>query len=256
MAHIARRGKELGFFADVRRNESIERRANSFGSRATKHLFGGWIKKPDRGCGNPSVLASGGAGYAIGGNSAWSGETAFLNRVARGPLYELTVNYTLACGYVLTLETIARKVGVFMKVSRLIGPMIAALTLLTLLVMPNLASAQAPASLLATANGKGTLTVGREEFKVTSVVVKLKEDGTAEITVVTDLQLFVTGTWSKAADSGEGIDLKITGGATGGGTQGSGKLLLRPDGKSIDRLTIEAMSNTVKRKIRLEFVAD
>lgn len=87
------------------------------------------------------------------------------------------------------------------------------------------------------------------------MVVKLKEDGTAEITLVTDLQLFVTGTWSKAADSGE-IDLKITGGATSSGAEGSGKLFLRPDAKSIDRLTIEGMSNAVKRKIRLEFVAD
>ena len=143
-----------------------------------------------------------------------------------------------------------------MKVIRLIGLTTLALSLLTLLAMSNLASAQGPASFLATANGKGTLTMGKEEFKVTSVVVKLKEDGVAEITVVSDLQLFVTGTWSKAADSGEGIALKITGGATGGGAQGSGNLLLRPDAKSIDRLTIEGMSNTAKRKIRLEFVAD
>lgn len=144
-----------------------------------------------------------------------------------------------------------------MKLNRLIGPTTsAALIVLTLLAMSGLASAQGSGSLLVTANGKGTLTVGNEEFKVTSVVVKLKEDGTAEITLVTDLQLFVTGTWSKAADSGAGIDLKITGGATGGSAQGSGKLLLRPDSKSIDKLTIEAMSNTAKRKIRLEFVAD
>jgi hypothetical protein len=139
-----------------------------------------------------------------------------------------------------------------MKLSKLVGPTIAALILLA---MSNLASAQGSASLLATANGKGTLTVGKEEFKVTSVVVKLKEDGTAEITLVTDLQLLVTGTWSKAADSGETIDLKITGSASGGDAQGSGTLLLRPGAKSIDRLTIEGMSNTVKRKIRLEFIA-
>ena len=143
-----------------------------------------------------------------------------------------------------------------MKLDRLIGPTTAALVFLTLLGMSSLASAQGPASLLATANGKGTLTVGKEEFKVTSVVVKLKEDGIAEITLITDLQLFVSGTWSKAADSGEDIDLKITGGAAGGGAQGSGKLVLRSDAKSIDRLTIEGMSNIAKRKIRLEFVAD
>lgn len=119
-----------------------------------------------------------------------------------------------------------------MKLTRRIGPTTTVLIFLTLLALSNLASAQGPASLLATANGNGTLIVGKEEFKVTSVVVKLKEDGTAEVTLVSDLQLFVSGTWSKAADSGEGIDLKITGGASGGGAQGSGKLFLRPDAKS------------------------
>jgi len=142
-----------------------------------------------------------------------------------------------------------------MKFGRLIATVTAVLTLLTVLAMPSLASPQGLTSLLATANGKGMLTVGREEFKVTSVVVKLKEDGTAEITVITDLQLFVTGTWSNAADPGEGIDLKITGGATGN-IEGSGKLLLRPDGKSIASLKIDGMSPTAKRKIQLNFVAD
>lgn len=142
-----------------------------------------------------------------------------------------------------------------MKVNRLIGPMTATLTLLTLLAMPSLASSQAPTSLLATANGKGTLMVGKEEFKVTSVVVKLKEDGTAEITLVTDLQLLVTGTWSKPEDAGKGIDLKITGGTTAS-VEGTGKLFLRPDGKSMDRLTLEGISTSAKRKIKLDFVAE
>jgi len=142
-----------------------------------------------------------------------------------------------------------------MNVNRSIGAITAALTLLTLIAMPSLASPQGLTSLLATANGNGTLTVGREEFKVTAVVVKLKDDGTAEITVVTDLQLLVTGTWSNAADSGEGIDLKITGGATAN-IQGSGKLLLRPDGKSIASLKIDGMSPTAKRKIQLNFIAE
>jgi hypothetical protein len=142
-----------------------------------------------------------------------------------------------------------------MKVRRLIAAVTAALTLLTLLAMFSLASPQGPTSLLATANGKGTLTVGKEEFNVTGVVVKLKEDGTAEITVVTDLQLLVTGTWSNAADPADGIDLKITGGATAS-IQGSGKLFLRPDGKSIASLKIDGMSPTAKRKIQLNFVAE
>ena len=142
-----------------------------------------------------------------------------------------------------------------MKVRRLIATVTAALTLLTLLAMPSPALPQAPTSFLATASGKGTLTVGREEFKVTSVVVKLKEDGTAEITVVTDLQLLVTGTWSKPEDAGKGIDFKITGGASAD-VEGSGKLFLRTDGKSIDRLTMEGISTAAKRKIQLNFVAE
>jgi len=142
-----------------------------------------------------------------------------------------------------------------MKVRRLIAAVTAALTLLTLLAMPSLASPQGLTSLLATANGKGTLTVGREEFEVSAVVVKLKEDGAAEITVVTDLQLLVTGAWSNPADPADGIDLKITGGATTN-IQGSGKLFLRPDGKSIASLKIDGMSPTAKRKIQLNFVAE
>jgi hypothetical protein len=88
------------------------------------------------------------------------------------------------------------------------------------------------------------------------VVVKLKEDGTGEITVVTDLQLFVTCTWSAPADLSKGIDLKITGGTNAGSLEGSGKLFLRPDGKSIASLSIQAISNTAKRKIQLDFVAE
>ena len=142
-----------------------------------------------------------------------------------------------------------------MKVIRLISAMTATFTLLTLLAMPSLASPQGLTPLLATANGKGTLTVGKEEFKVTSVVVKLKEDGTAEITLVTDLQLLVTGTWSKPEDAGKGIDFKITSG-TSASVEGFGKVFLRPDEKSIDRLTMEGISTAAKRKIQLNFVAE
>ncbi len=150
----------------------------------------------------------------------------------------------------------AKKVELLMKVSRLIGAMSVTLTMLTLLAMPNLAAPQGLTSLLATARGQGTLTVGKEVFKVSFVVVKLKEDGTGEITLVTDLQLFVACTWSAPADLSKGIDLKITGGTNAGSAQGSGKLFLRPDGKSIARLTIEGMSSAAKRKIQLNFVAD
>ena len=140
-----------------------------------------------------------------------------------------------------------------MKVSRKVSVITATLTLVTLIAMPSLATPQGLTSLLATARGQGTLTVGQEVFKVSGVVVKLKEDGTGELTLITDLQLLVTCTWSASANLSEGIDLKITGGATS--AQGSGKLFLRPDGKAIASLSIDGSSNT-KRKIRLKFVAD
>jgi len=140
-----------------------------------------------------------------------------------------------------------------MKVSRNRFVITATLALLTLLALPKPASPQGLTSLFATAHGQGTLTVGQEVFKVSNVVVKLKEDGTGEITLVTDLQLFVTCTWSAPKNLSEGIDLKLTAGATS--AQGSGKLFLRPDGKAITSLSIEGSSNT-KRKIQLKFVAD
>jgi hypothetical protein len=143
-----------------------------------------------------------------------------------------------------------------MNISRKLFVITATLLFLTLMAIPNLAAPQALTSLLATARGQGTLIVGSEEFKITNVVVKLKEDGTGEITLVTDLQLFVTCTWSATDDLSKGIDLKITGGTNEGSAQGSGKLFLRADGKSIAKLSIEGMSNTRKRKIHINFVAE
>ena len=140
-----------------------------------------------------------------------------------------------------------------MKIGRKLLVVAATLTLLTLMAMPNPAAPQESKTLLTTAHGQGTLKVGRELFQVPNVVVKLKEDGTGEITLITDLQLFVTCTWSAGADPSEGINLKLAGGVMS--AQGSGKLFLRPDGKAIDRLSIEGSSRT-KRKIQLKFVAD
>src|SRR4029077_125901 len=80
------------------------------------------------------------------------------------------------------LKFIAREVEDLMRVSRPIAALTAALTCLWLLTIPNLAAPQGITSLSATAHGKGTLTVGKEVFKVGAVVVKLKEDGTGEIT--------------------------------------------------------------------------
>lgn len=143
-----------------------------------------------------------------------------------------------------------------MKVSRKLFAVTTTLILLTFLPVA-IATAQQPfTSLSANAKGQGTLTMGREEMKIHSVVVQLKEDGTGEIMIVTDLTLFVNCTWTAPADLSKGIDLKVTGGTNAGGATGSGKLLLKPDGKSIASLSMQGTSNTSKRKIKIDFVAE
>jgi hypothetical protein len=107
-------------------------------------------------------------------------------------------------------------------------------------------------SRLANANGTGTLRVGREQFKITSVVVKLMDDRKAEITLVSDITVFLSGKWSGAADQ-QGIDLQITGGATGGGLEGTGKILLSDDAKSVVRLNIKGVSRTTKLTLEANF---
>lgn len=143
-----------------------------------------------------------------------------------------------------------------MRVTRKLLVATAAFSLLALVAMPQRATAQGLTSLQASAKGQGTVTIGKETLKVYTVVVNLHEDGTGEITIVSDLQLFINCTWSAPADLSKGIDLKITGGTTASGATGSGKLMLKADGKSIARLTMQGSSNTEKRKIQLSFTAE
>lgn len=131
---------------------------------------------------------------------------------------------------------------------------VCAFALLLLLPKPDLAFQQSK-SLLATANGKGTLKVGKEHFAISTVIVKLLEDGKAEITLVSDIAIFVTGTWSGGDNPQQGIDVKLTGGATAGGLEGGGKILLRDDGKSIASLTLQGTNRTTKRNVAANFTA-
>jgi hypothetical protein len=128
-----------------------------------------------------------------------------------------------------------------------------------LLVVTNLAvapawSMQDSESIVAQANGTGLLKYGGEEFKVTAVVIKLFKDGKAEINVISELTIFVSGTWSRDTDSKK-IKLKITGGATGSGVEATGELTLRGESKSIDRVFLEGESKTTHRKVTLNFQA-
>src|SRR5215216_7766611 len=104
-------------------------------------------------------------------------------------------------------------------------------------------------SIVAHAKGHGLLKYGDEEFKVTSVIIKLFKDGKAEINLITDLTIFVSGTWSRDTNS-QKIILKITGGATGGGVEATGELTLRGDTRSIDQISLQGQSKTTHRKIK------
>jgi hypothetical protein len=143
-----------------------------------------------------------------------------------------------------------------MKLSRKLFVITTLVLLLASFALSNADPQRKLTSLLANAHGKGTLTVGDEVYKVTNVVVKLDEDGTGEITLVTDLQLFIQCTWSAPVDLSQGIDLKITGGISVDSAEGFGKLMLRPDGTDIASLSMEASGNARKKKLQLTFVAD
>lgn len=113
--------------------------------------------------------------------------------------------------------------------------------------------AQDGGSRLAHANGEGTLKLGQEQFKVNGVVVKLLDDGKAEITLIADITVFVTGTWAQSAGSKQDFDLTFTDATSRGGLDGTGKLTLGPDNSGL-RLTVKGKSRATKKPIDLKFV--
>ena len=110
-------------------------------------------------------------------------------------------------------------------------------------------------SFTGTAKGQGTLTVGQESTKIKSVYINLKENGDADITLFTDLQLLATGKWSASDDPAKGISLNITGGIVEGNATGSGTVFLTSGGKSISRLNFQA-KGAGSRRVNVQFVAD
>ncbi len=132
---------------------------------------------------------------------------------------------------------------------------IASMVLCVAMALPSFASDDPPASLVASAKGEGTIKLGKEEFKLNAVVVKLFADGKAELNLITDITVFVTGTWSRANETDKSIDLKITSSVTGGNLDGGGKLLLTDDRKSISGLRLQMVSKTTKKTVTAEFVA-
>jgi hypothetical protein len=106
---------------------------------------------------------------------------------------------------------------------------------------------------LAHANGEGRIKVGQEQFKVTGIVVKLLNDRTAELTVNSEITFFLSGTWSQNGESQEEFDLQITGGASPGGLDGTGKLTLGKDVKSKVQLLLKGKSRTTKKIFEVYF---
>ena len=130
---------------------------------------------------------------------------------------------------------------------------------LCFLLLAVTAFAQDNKSIVAHANGDGTLKIGDEKFKVSTVVIKLFEDNKAEINLVSDITIFVSGTWSWKDDSKQVINLKISGGATGGGVEANGELFLRDNTegqrRAIDRVSLDGTSKTTHRGMTLNFQA-
>ena len=83
----------------------------------------------------------------------------------------------------------------------------------------------------------------------------LRPNGQAVITLYSDLQLQVRGTWSVSDSSPQEIKLKITGGELGGNASGSGKVLLSNDRKSISELAITGKSSN-GCDVTIRFTAD
>jgi hypothetical protein len=132
---------------------------------------------------------------------------------------------------------------------------IVALVLLLALIAatPFAGEAQENQNRLAVGNGAGTLKVGDQKFKITSVIVKLIEDRKAEITLVSDITIFLNATWSNHAESQHEFDLQITGTESRVGLDGNGKVVLSDDGKAVARLSLKGVSRTTQRSIEANF---
>ena len=117
------------------------------------------------------------------------------------------------------------------------------------------AQTQKSEPLVIKAKGHGKMISVVDDRKITSALVVLRPDGTALITVTADIMLQAQGTWKAIAGAPQEIDLKITGGAVNGEVNGSGKLLLTSDRKSMKELTVDVRSSD-GQDISLTFVAE
>lgn len=122
-------------------------------------------------------------------------------------------------------------------------------------VLPTPAQSQEAESINLFAKGDGSIVSAVEDRKLSAALVVLRQNGQALITLYSDLQLQMQGTWSVSDSSPQEIQLKITGGELGGNASGSGKVLLSNDLKYISELTITGKSSNGP-EITIRFTAD
>ena len=126
-------------------------------------------------------------------------------------------------------------------------------SLLLLAIVAASFAAQENQDRLAVGKGNGTLRIGDQKFKINSVIVKLLQDRKAEITLVSDITVFMNATWSNRGESQNEFDLEITGTESRIGLDGNGKVLLSDDGKSVARLSLKGVSRTTQRSVEANF---
>ena len=105
-------------------------------------------------------------------------------------------------------------------------------------ILPVPAQSRETGSRTAFARGHGSIVSVIEKRQVYAALVVLRQNGKAVITLYSDLQLQVQGTWSMSDSSSHEIQLKITGLEVDGSASGSGKVLLSNDRKHIRELMI------------------
>ena len=127
--------------------------------------------------------------------------------------------------------------------------------LFTGLLVSASAQSEETESMIVKATGHGEITSRGEKAKITNALVVLRKNGTAMITVTTDLQLQLQGSWRANTASPENLLLTITGGAVDADLDGSGTLLLTNDRKSLKELTIKAKAAD-GQEITVSFIAD
>jgi hypothetical protein len=139
------------------------------------------------------------------------------------------------------MQSVRKLITIFVVTLATVGPSLSAV------------QAQERQERLAHSEGQGWLKVGEETFKISSVIVKLLADQKAELTLVSDITVFLNATWANRGESQEAFDLQIIGGATASGLQGTGRLILGGEGKSVTKLSLKGVSRTSKRTVKAEF---